>query len=161
ETAYRRRRTPIGTAQARGRVSGGSAAFGRRRSAGLSAHDAIEHGAKNSGADHDSGPSQINRCDVTAPDHRKMEPAYAHSLSTGNPGAAIAAAAPTCHAPKMSARYAGYPRWRNWTTFHSIGLRFHTDPATNSNTIMNVVIQKAMVRIRIRFQFQRRRERVA
>src|SRR4029453_10393114 len=101
ETTYRIRRIAIGTAQARGRLSGGSPKFGSRRSAGLSAHDAIAHGAKNSGANHNSGPSPVNRCDVTAPDHRKKEPAYAHSLSRGSLGAAIATAAPTCHSPKM------------------------------------------------------------
>jgi hypothetical protein len=37
--------------------------------------------------------------------------------------------------------------------------RFHTDPATNSKTTMNVVAQKAMVRIRL--QFQRLRAAVA
>src|SRR5262245_4603004 len=99
DTTYRRRRIPIGTAQARGRVSGGT--FGSRRSAGLSAHDAMPNIANISGAPHASAPSPANRCDATAPDHVKKAPAYAHSLSRGNLGAMIAAAPPTCHTPVM------------------------------------------------------------
>jgi hypothetical protein len=53
-----------------------------------------------SGAHHTSTLSPADRCDITAPDHRKKEPAYAHSLISGSLGAMIATAAPACHAPR-------------------------------------------------------------
>src|SRR4029434_1706746 len=89
ETTNRRRRIPIGTAQARGRVSGASPAFARRRSAGLSAQDAMTNIENISGAHHDSTPSPASRCDTTAPENWKKEPAYAHSLTRGTAGASV------------------------------------------------------------------------
>src|SRR5262245_12716224 len=99
ETTRSRRRTPIGTAQARGRVSGVSAGGRSRRSDGLRAHDAMANIANTNGGSHASTLSPARRCDATAPDHVKKEPAYAHSLSRGKPGTMIAAAPPICHAP--------------------------------------------------------------
>src|SRR5215813_5516196 len=94
ETTNRRRRIPIGTAQARGRVSDLSAEFGNRRSAGLSAHDTMTNIENTSGVSHmlrgDQSPAR--RCDATAPENWKNAPAYAHSLSRGNLGAMITAA---------------------------------------------------------------------
>src|SRR5262245_54809677 len=101
ETTNRRRRIPIGTAHARGRVSGASPVVGSRRSAGLSAHDTMTNVKNTSGGSHTSIPSPASRCDATAPEKWKKEPAYAHSLSRGNLGAMIAAAPPTCHTPLM------------------------------------------------------------
>src|SRR5262245_37974617 len=92
ETTNKSMRTPIGTAQARGRLSGASPAFESRRSAGLSAHDPTANIANISGVIHAPALSPAERCDATAPDHVKTAPAYAHSLSRGNPGAMIAAA---------------------------------------------------------------------
>src|SRR5262249_12837938 len=98
-----RRRTPIETAHARGRVSGPSPAFESRRSAGLSAHDAMPNIQNTSGVDHvligDQSPASM--CDATAPEKWKQVPAYAHSLSRGNAGAMIAAAASISHPPRM------------------------------------------------------------
>src|SRR5262249_43968535 len=79
--------------------------------------------------------------DATAPDHVKKAPAYAHSLSRGNPGAMIAAPPPTCHKPEIQLKYSGYPRWLSWTRIHSICPRFHTDPATNSEITTKVAVQ--------------------
>src|SRR5262249_61205628 len=137
----------IRTAHARGRVSGASPASGTRRSAGLSAHDTITNIKNTSGASHTSTTSPASRCDATAPDHWKKAPAYAHSFSRGNPGAMIAAAAPTCHTTEMYAKYCGYPRWGSWTPIHSICSSFHTDPATNSKTTTKVQVREGMDRI--------------
>src|SRR5262249_30593048 len=101
ETTYRRRRIPVGMAQARGRVSGARPAFGSRRSAGLSAHDTMTNIKNTSGVSHAPTLSPASRCDATAPEKWKKEPAYAHSLSRGNLGAMIAAAPPICHTPVM------------------------------------------------------------
>src|SRR5215510_15105623 len=49
EATNRRTRIPIGTAQASGRDSGASSAFGSRRSAGLNAHDATTNIKNTSG----------------------------------------------------------------------------------------------------------------
>src|SRR5262245_34377071 len=69
ETTNRRRRIPIGTAQARGRVSGPSPEFGSRRSAGLSAHDTMTSIENTSGVSHTLAGDQspASRCDDTAP----------------------------------------------------------------------------------------------
>src|SRR5262249_60282676 len=101
ETTNRRRRIPIGTAQPRGRVSGPSPAFGSRRSAGLSAHDTMTNIENTSGVSHAPTLSPVLRCDATAPENWKKEPAYAHSLIRGNLGTMITAAPPICHAPEM------------------------------------------------------------
>src|SRR5215813_4297115 len=103
ETTYRTRRIPIATAHARGRISGATSALGSRRSAGLRAQDTMTNVQKTSGVNHlpigDQSPA--SKCDATAPEKWKKAPAYAHSLSRGNPGAMITAAAPSCHTPKM------------------------------------------------------------
>src|SRR5262245_1150476 len=101
EATNRRRRIPIGTVHARGWVSGASPAVGSRRSAGLRAHDTMTNVKNTSGGSHTSIPSPTSRCDATAPEKWKKEPAYAHSLSRGNLGAMIAAAPLTWHAPLM------------------------------------------------------------
>src|SRR5262245_11176661 len=103
ETTNRTTRTPIGTAHARGRVSGASPAFGSRRSAGRSAHDRMTNIQNTSGVTHvlTGTKSPASRCDATAPEKWKKEPAYAHSLSRGNPGKMITAAAPISHTPRM------------------------------------------------------------
>src|SRR5262249_54061920 len=103
ETTNRTTKTPTETAHARGRVSGASSAFGSRRSAGLSAHDAMVNIKNTSGVSHvpTGTKSPASRCDTTAPEKWKKLPAYAHSLSRGNPGAMIAAAPAISHIPKM------------------------------------------------------------
>src|SRR5262245_4957582 len=92
-------RSPIGAAQARTVGSGASPAPGSRRSADLSAHDAMPNIKNTNGGSHTSTPSPASRCEATAPDQVKKAPAYAHSLSRGKPGATIAAAPPTCQTP--------------------------------------------------------------
>src|SRR5262245_6620313 len=101
ETTNRRRRIPIGTAQATERVSGASPAFGSRRSAGLSAHDTMTNIANTSGVSHAPTLSPASRWDATAPENWKKEPAYAHSLIRGNLGAMMTAAPPICQTPVM------------------------------------------------------------
>src|SRR5262245_45127954 len=103
ETTNRTTKIAIGTAQARGRVSSAPPAFGSRRSAGLSAHETTTNIKNISGVSHvlTGTKSRASRCETTAPEKWKKEPAYAHSLSRGNPGAMIAAAAPISDTPKM------------------------------------------------------------
>src|SRR5262245_30434285 len=103
ETTYRTTRIPTGMAQARGRVSGASCTSGSRRSAGLSAHDTTTNVKNTRGVTQvlTGTKSPASRCDDTAPEKWKKDPAYAHSLSRENPGAMMAAAAPVCHRPLM------------------------------------------------------------
>src|SRR5262249_8160027 len=106
ETTNRRTRIPIGTAQARGRVSGTRLACGSLRSAGLRAHDTMTKLKNTNGVTQRlaEAKSPASRCDTTAPEKWTKQPAYAHSLSRGNPGAMIAAAPAISHTPKMLAR---------------------------------------------------------
>src|SRR5262249_24293433 len=106
DTTNRTSRIPIGTAQVSGRVSGAIPALGSRRSAGLSAHDTMTNIEKTSGVSHKltGTESPASRCDATAPEKWKKAPAYAHSLSRGNPGAMIVAAPPISHTARLLAR---------------------------------------------------------
>src|SRR5262249_40422390 len=101
ETTNRTSRIPIETAHARGRVSGSRPAAGSRRSGGLNAHDTMTNIKNISGGSQAALASPASRCDATAPENWKKQPAYAHSLSVGNLGAMIAAAPPICHTPEM------------------------------------------------------------
>src|SRR5262249_3753246 len=75
ERTNRRRRIPIGTAQAWGRVSSASSEFGSRRSGGLSAHDKMTNIRKITGGNHTPTTSPASRCEATAPENWKKAPA--------------------------------------------------------------------------------------